>query len=100
MDVLNLLIRILLIAMGAVLIIALFVLKFTMFLIRLLFKKRVKRLPTGEKVIEYADGRNMIELKSDHGPTRMVRSTPELLAKLAERKPKGRLARFVVFLRD
>ena len=67
----------------------------------LFLRKRVKRLPTGQKVITYDDGREFIELTSKHSDrVRLVPSTPDLLAKLAEGKKLGRYKRLVNFIND
>ncbi|TKW61786.1 MAG: hypothetical protein DI628_03980 [Blastochloris viridis] len=64
-------------------------------MLKKLFGKKRKRLPTGQYVVVYPDGRELVELKADYGPTRLVPNTPQLQEKLMNNKRQNRFLRLL-----
>lgn len=60
-----------------------------------LFFPRKGYLPTGEKIITYADGVRKIELKHKDGPTRLVPDTDQKRREIAEMHNRKSLRRFL-----
>jgi len=70
-----------------------------LWIIKKIFSKPIPRLPTGEEIIRYADGKEVIVLEHKRGKTRHVPRTPEAEAQIiANRKPWGPIKRFITFL--